>query len=371
MKVVYRIKGNPVKATEQELGQDEVNRLKARLEKAAKCPAWDRPNSMTGPPRSYVLGQQKRACEANPRREKTKSDERECRQSLAGSEKKLGPLHPETLALLQNLAGLLKSQGKITEADHNMRLLHMRRRMRESGTPRRKAQLNETYGTGANPSMLMRNVPAKKVPPRAKAGYVGSSTDTVPASVAPETPKPPSTPRPQSAPTKRRPPPPLSNFGVPDTRKIGMRPLSAKPKSSPGNSGRSVVDAPSTGPHGGPQQQARNAPAKKAAAPPSSRDPYQEIRAHLVEQMAESCNDTHRDMQVHGESRIESERRNESRMASLLREAKACAFQMSEELHLDPVRCSEAIEKLGSDLGLAGWKHTETSSPVSSKPATS
>lgn len=404
MKVVYRFKGSPVGATEQAEGQDEVNRLKARLEKVASRPARDRgAHSISGAPQSYTIGHQKRAAQ---RREKNKCDERMCRQILAGSEKKHGPLHADTLELLQNLAGLLKSQGKVAEADHEMRLLYMRRQMRENEAPRRKAQLNDTYGTGANPSMLMRKVPVKQVPARAKPGLNASSTDTVPQSVAAETPRPPSQPRPQSAPSRRRPnPPPANSFGMRERPASGHR-RSQRHSHTESTSGHPSASARMPRPPPAwdtttsdptqyqlaeelqesrrlsvisknldeaseewkvklkamkknisnfvPQppgsqkpcntEKRANTPRRisrgrvhKGLRPGPSQDPYQELRVRLVEQIAESCVD-----RVHGESQ----------MVTLLREARTQAFQMSEELQMDPERCAEAIKKLETDLGL-------------------
>lgn len=78
-------------------------------------------------------------------------------------------------------------------------------------------------------------------------------------------------------------------------------------------------------------------PAKDAKADPFQDDPYRELRARLVEQMAESCTD-----RIHGESL----------MVTLLQETRARALEMSEELGLAPERCAEAIQRLEKDLGL-------------------
>ena len=40
-----------------------------------------------------------------------------CRRALGGSEKKLGPEHPDTSASINNLAVLLMSQGRLEEAE--------------------------------------------------------------------------------------------------------------------------------------------------------------------------------------------------------------------------------------------------------------
>lgn len=364
-----------MRVSEEVEGRDEWNRLKVRLEKATKRPAWDRGNqSISGAPRSYTVGQQKRAAEMHQQREKTNLDkldehtcrqklenyekklgplhpktlslgERICRQTLAGNERKLGPLHQDTLALLQNLAGILQSQGKLVEAEHNMRLLHMRRRMRENETPRRKAQNNDQFGTGANPPILLRKVPAKPAPHRVKPDVTGSSTDRVPASPSAEMPKPPSKPRPQSAPSRRRHAPSSTNsFGMSQT--------------TISRSTRSPDDSIKTGTHvqaSGSQDRAETAsqaecgesPELKEVESPPSQDPYVELRARLVEQMAENCCD-----RMHGESQ----------MRTLLHETRERAFQMSEELLLDPKRCAEVVQKLETDLGLNAHKNAEINS---------
>lgn len=354
MKTVYRFKGSPIKLSEQAEGRDEFSRLKVRLEKAAKRPAWDRGSqSMSGAPKSYLIGQQQRAFQTNreSRREQTKLDERACRQALASCERKLGPLHPETFKLLHQLADVLRKLGKVAEADHEMRVLHMRRRMRDNETSK-KVQQSDTYGTGANPPMLMRKIPAKQVPQRPKMpGPGGGSTDTVPPAMAPETPKPPSQPRPQSAPSRRRPNPPrINSFGMPQSAAPGHGSSShlkseggEKVAGSQGPGEEKVADSQ------GPGEQGTNAAKKQGRAQvrnetkptsyhePYHQDLYQELRARLVEQMVESCID-----------RV----RGESQMVTLLRETRARAFQMSEELQLDPERCAEAIQKLEEDLGL-------------------
>lgn len=386
-KVVYRFKGSLEKTLSDRKGQDEFTRLQARLEKASKRPALDRgSHSITSAPQSYTVGQQKRGSPPTQWQEKTKCDEHTCRQTLEAYEKKLGPLAPETLAWLGKLAGLLKSHGKIAEASHTMRVLHMRRRMKEHGERMREEGCDE-YGTGANPPMLMRNVPVKQCPwpPKPKFNASMNSTDTFVASLSrPETPKgrsketprpvtpkskprpqkdpsketpskprpekdpsketprpvtPPRKPRPQSAPLRRHPRPPPTNA-------VGMQPPGTPGtpgrRRPPGSSVKSDCHAPASDSQqrAGTTSQAQRQPARDSAKDVQSApcgDPYQKIRAQLVERMAESCVD--RD---HG--RLQ--------MASLLRNTRACAIQMSEQLHLDPERCSEIIQKLETDLGL-------------------
>lgn len=399
MKVVYRFKGNPVEVSHQAEGRDEYTRLKVRLEKAAKQPARDRGSyTMTGAPRAYTRGQEKRAFESQFR-DKIKCDERTCRQMLEGSEKKLGKHHPETLELMQNLVDVLRSQGKFTEAEHELRVLHMRRRMRESETPKRKAQFNDTYGTGANPSILFRKVPVKQVPQRSKPGLAASSTDSVSSPVSMDTPKPhfhsnistsgfstpkpPSRPRPQSARRTGR----TETVSSPVATETPTPPSRPRPQSAPSRRGRQPPAAKSSGTPQSPpsehcvddgeskrpgesslksskeQASAQVAEETKPGERQDDEKTYRELRACLVEQMAESC--IHRgkprtlpfsaiSTRIHGCTH------GESQMVKLLRETRARAFQMSEELGVDPARCAEAIRKLETDLGLDTQRHSDS-----------